>query len=166
MRPARFMFFSMILFIVIEGIASQKCSNVNATVCSSEQCPGYSMVNGSCTATCAESLYFDNKTNNCSMCMLITDADCPVKCPNFYLNKILGSIIGTCSICSSKYGALCSKCSDKNCLACYPGMTLNSDNLGCRDSTCNIDNCKICGKAGECLICMTGFKYSNSSMKC
>ena len=160
------MLFSLIFFIIIQGITSSKCPNVNATVCSSDQCPGYSMVNSSCTATCTQSQYFDSNISNCSMCMLLSESDCPVKCPNFYYNKILGSIIGTCSICSSKYGESCSKCMDKTCLACYPGMVLNSDNLGCRDSTCTIDYCKICGQSGQCLTCMTGFKYNNSSMKC
>lgn len=45
-------------------------------------------------------------------------------------------------------------------------MALNIDQLGCRDSICNIDYCKNCGKFGDCLTCMKGYRYNNSTKKC
>ncbi len=59
MKESRFKTFSFLFFIYLHEIIAQKCSNANETVCSSDQCPGYLMVNNFCTATCIESLYFD-----------------------------------------------------------------------------------------------------------
>ena len=95
-------------------------------------------------------------------CSSQTQADCTIKCPNFYYN----SNDDACKSCSDTFGANCIACTDSKCTHCsYSSNTvLAQDGNSCVSMACSDVNCVQCyTKAGTnyCLTCAKGYSVGS-----